>query len=114
MPIVKQTHSTQTLLYDRHEVARVLGVTERTIWQYIKDHRIPAQLIGQKWYISERNLHAFLNGARYTAEGYKIGRGRKHRVRSGQYIEAPKYTGEYEIPEWALAELEKNERDVFF
>lgn len=98
--ITVKTQNTQTILYDRHEAARILGVTERTIWQYIKDQRIPAQLIGQKWYISERNLQAFLHGARYTAEGYKIGRGRKCRARRGLYIDPPKYTGEYDFPEW--------------
>lgn len=96
MSIEIRTQRATIRLYDRHEVAVILGVSDRTIWNYIKDERIPAQLIGQKWYISEQNLCAFIHGARYTAEGQRIGRGRKHRkVRQDQRVDPPKYTGIY-------------------
>lgn len=109
MSIEIRTRETKVRLYDRYEVAEILNVTPRTIWNYIKDERIPAQLIGQKWYISEQNLCAFIHGARYTAEGQRIGRGRKRqKVKPNQRIDPPKYTGKY------YDSLEQHGRDVFF
>lgn len=94
MPMEIRMPGSSVRLYDRHEVALILRVSDRTVWNYIKDERIPAQLIGQKWYISERNLCAFIHGARYTAEGQRIGRGRQRRkVKSNLHIDPPKYTG---------------------
>ena len=55
-------------LYDIRELAEKLGVTTRTIQAYIGNYqkqqgiaRLRAQKIGRKWYVSEGNLHAFLN-----------------------------------------------------
>lgn len=109
MSVEIQTHRTTIRLYDRHDVAVILGVSDRTVWNYIKDERIPAQLIGQKWYVSEQNLCAFIHGARYTAEGQRIGRGRKQRkVRQDQRVDPPTYTGKY------YDSLDQYGRDVFF
>lgn len=51
-----------TVLYDVKETAALLGVSRRTIMNYIKDNRLPFVKIGGKWKITKDNLEAFLNG----------------------------------------------------
>lgn len=52
------------ILYDLSEVSRNLLVSERTARQYIHDERLPAVKISGKWYVWERNLAAYLAGAK--------------------------------------------------
>jgi excisionase family DNA binding protein len=52
------------VLYNLAEVAGILKLSERTVYQYIKDGKLKAQKIGTHWKISEGNLKAFLNGER--------------------------------------------------
>lgn len=33
-------------LYDLSEVANILGVTHRTVWNYVKAGKIPAKMVG--------------------------------------------------------------------
>ena len=49
-------------LYTKKEVAEMLGVTERTVWNYIKVGRLQAVMIGGKWKVSDENLKKFVNG----------------------------------------------------
>ena len=49
-------------LYTKKEVAEILGVTERTVWNYIKAGKIKATIIGGKWKITEENLKKYVEG----------------------------------------------------
>jgi len=49
-------------LYSTTEVAKALDVTERSVYQYIKDGRLKGVKYGRSWHISEANLRAFLEG----------------------------------------------------
>ena len=49
-------------VYSLTEIEPVLGVTHRTLLQYVKDGKLKAVKIGGKWKISEENLRAFING----------------------------------------------------
>lgn len=50
-------------LYSLQEVAKILGVTERSLLTYIKTGRLRAQKIGGRWRVSYENLKAFINGS---------------------------------------------------
>lgn len=50
-------------LYTLTEVEPILGVSHRTLLDYVKKKKIKAVKIGGKWKISEENLKAFINGA---------------------------------------------------
>jgi len=49
-------------LFTLTELESVLGVTHRTLQNYIKDGRLKGVKIGGKWKVSEANLTKFLNG----------------------------------------------------
>lgn len=51
-------------VYSLTELEPVLGVTHRTLLQYVKDGKLKAVKIGGKWKVSEDNLKAFINGDR--------------------------------------------------
>lgn len=72
MPTIYQTDREQLVLYRLEEAAAYLGVSTRTIRQYIHDERLPAQKIGGKWYIWERNLSAFVRGAHSRKDRHKV------------------------------------------
>lgn len=59
-------------LYSRQEVAHMLGISERTVWQYIKDERLPAVMIDHKLYVWDKNLVAFLAGAKSTHYKHQV------------------------------------------
>lgn len=48
--------------YTVSDIARDLGVTERTIREYIKSGKIKAVKVGNKYIISEDNYRDFVNG----------------------------------------------------
>lgn len=50
-------------LYTLTEVEPILGVSHRTLLDYVKTGKIKAVKIGGKWKVSEENLKAFINGA---------------------------------------------------
>ena len=88
MPQTIRTEHGQLTLYTRQEAAGLLGVSDRTLRQYIYDERLPAQKIGGRWLVSEINLMAFLSGAKpkqrkNQASGYY--------ARKGQRVDAPEY-----------------------
>ena len=66
MPTWYETPKERLLLYRLEEAARYLGVSTRTIRQYIHDQRLPAQKIGNRVYIWDGNLSAFVRGAHTT------------------------------------------------
>jgi excisionase family DNA binding protein len=49
-------------LYDLKETAQVLGVTERTVMNYLKAGKLKGQKIRKKWQITEQNLEKFIKG----------------------------------------------------
>ena len=48
--------------YTVSDIAQHLGVTERTIREYIKSGKIKAVKVGNKYIISEDNYRDFVNG----------------------------------------------------
>lgn len=49
-------------VYSLKEASNILGVTERTLYNYIKAGRMKVQKIGGKWIITEENLKKFIKG----------------------------------------------------
>lgn len=49
-------------LYTLAEIEPILGVSHRTLLQYVKDGKINVVKIGGKWKISEENLKKFISG----------------------------------------------------
>ena len=50
-----------TKMYTLKELESVLGVSNRTLQNYIRQGRLRAVKMG-KWRVSEENLRAFING----------------------------------------------------
>lgn len=51
-----------TTLYTLKEAAELFGITQRTMFIYLKDKRIVGQKIGGKWYFTEETLKKFIRG----------------------------------------------------
>lgn len=49
-------------LYTLSEIEPILGVTHRTLLNYMKDGRLKGVKVGGKWKVSEDNLKKFING----------------------------------------------------
>ena len=49
-------------LYTLTEIEPILGVSHRTLLDYVGSGKIKAVKIGGKWKVSEENLKAFING----------------------------------------------------
>ena len=49
-------------MYTLKEIVEISGVSYRTLQNYVKDGKIKAAKIGNKWRVTEDNLRAFLNG----------------------------------------------------
>ena len=49
-------------LYTLTELEPILGVTHRTLLQYVKDGKLKCVKIGGKWKISGERLNEFING----------------------------------------------------
>lgn len=49
-------------VYTLTEIEPILGVTHRTLLNYVKQGKIKAIKLGGKWKITEDNLKKFLNG----------------------------------------------------
>jgi predicted site-specific integrase-resolvase len=50
-------------LYRVKDLARILGITERTALIYCEKQKIKSVKIGGKWTVSEKNLQAFIGNA---------------------------------------------------
>lgn len=48
-------------VYTLNEVADILKVTKRTLYNYIKAEQLPAVKMGKYWRITEENLQAFIS-----------------------------------------------------
>ena len=46
--------------YTLVEVAEILKVTRRTVYNYVKDGKIPATKVGHQWRVTEQALKEFL------------------------------------------------------
>ena len=57
-----ETNRPDLKLYSLEEVAKILGVTHRTAWNYVKADKIKANKIGGAWKITEENLKKFIEG----------------------------------------------------
>ena len=51
-----------TTVYTLKEAAEIFGVTERTMFLYLRDKRLTGQKIGGKWYFTEVTLKLFVRG----------------------------------------------------
>lgn len=49
-------------LYNLTELEPVIGVTHRTLVNYVKSGRLKGTKIGGQWKVTEDNLRKFLNG----------------------------------------------------
>ena len=49
-------------VYSLTELEPVLGVTHRTLLNYVKTGKLKAVKIGGKWKVSDDNLKKFING----------------------------------------------------
>lgn len=48
-------------LYTSKEVAEMLGITARTVWDYIKAGKIKARKVGRAWKITADNIKDFMD-----------------------------------------------------
>lgn len=46
--------------YDLAEVCEILGVTRRTVYNYIRDGKLDAKKLGNKWRVTHHTLKKFL------------------------------------------------------
>lgn len=55
-------NQTTPKVYDLMEVAEILHVTRRTMYDYLKKGKIEAVKIGGRWKVTEDQLNALLTG----------------------------------------------------
>ena len=65
MPYIAYTPHSRTTLFDLDEVAVLLGVSRRTVWEYVKRRKLPANRIAGRYLISERTLLNYYDGATF-------------------------------------------------
>lgn len=51
---------TELKLYTIEEIAQILRVTQRTIYNYIKEEELPAIKIGKHWRVRHEHLELYL------------------------------------------------------
>lgn len=56
-----QSISRDLILYSPEDVAKILRVSRRSIYNYIKSGKLKAVKIGREWRITEKNLIDFTN-----------------------------------------------------
>lgn len=52
------------IVYTLDEVAERLGVSERSVREYLRTGRLRGQKYGRSWHITQENLQTFLDGER--------------------------------------------------
>lgn len=57
--------NTNEKLRTTKDVMNILGVSNYTIWRYIKSGKLKAVKIGRAWYIHNDDLQAFINDPNY-------------------------------------------------
>lgn len=60
--INKNTNNINIRLYTLKDLQSILGISHRTLLNYIKSGRIKGVKIGGKWKVSEEVLRKFING----------------------------------------------------
>lgn len=48
--------------YSINELSEILGVTRRTVWNYVKAGELKGKKLGKEWRITEEHLREFLDG----------------------------------------------------
>lgn len=56
-----QSTARELILYSPEDVAKILRVSRRSIYNYIKSGKLKAVKIGKEWRITEKNLIDFTN-----------------------------------------------------
>lgn len=67
-------------VYTLDEVADILKVTKRTLYNYVKAGKLPAVKIGKYWRVSEESLQAFISTGTTVAEA---NRRKEHQSKEG-------------------------------
>lgn len=49
-------------MYSLTEIESIIGVTHRTLQQWVKDNKLPAVKIGGKWKVKESDLQQIIDG----------------------------------------------------
>ncbi len=52
----------ETKFYSLEEVAEIIQVSRRSMYNYIKDGRLKANKVGGRWIVSEEQLQNFIEG----------------------------------------------------
>lgn len=52
--------STEVKVYTLNDVADILKVTRRTLYNYINTGKLKAVKVGKSWYVSEENLRELI------------------------------------------------------
>ncbi len=63
--------TTDKLLLTAREAARLLSVSERTLWSFTNEGAIPVVRIGRRVLYSPADLHAFIDANRGAARSAK-------------------------------------------
>ncbi len=53
--------STEVKVYTINDVADILKVTRRTLYNYINTGKLKAVKVGKSWYVSEENLRELIS-----------------------------------------------------
>jgi len=48
--------------YKTEDLSKILGLGLLTVRKYLREGKIKAVKLGQRWYVSSKNLNKFLNG----------------------------------------------------
>jgi excisionase family DNA binding protein len=59
--------ASQLLAYRIEDAAAAIGISRSTMYEFVKDGRIPARKIGSRTVIRRRDLEAFLEAAPFSA-----------------------------------------------
>ena len=66
MPLTKLIAGERIVLYDLDEASSLLGISPRTLREYTYRQIIPVCRLRRKLYFTDKNLSAFLRGAKST------------------------------------------------
>jgi excisionase family DNA binding protein len=52
--------------YTIGECADIIGVSERSVYKYVKLGTLPAYKVGRRWYVTKENLDRYITGTPCT------------------------------------------------
>lgn len=61
-------------VYTLDEVADILKVTKRSLYNYVKAGKLQAVKVGKYWRVTENNLQAFISNGSPVVEGNSHGK----------------------------------------